>query len=78
MNETTAGPVAGDVLRRLPVDITNGTYPPGAWLGSERDLADSMGVSSPTLRQALGGAQSGGDGASTSRCSRACRTVRCP
>lgn len=60
MNETTAGPVAEDVRRRLMADITNGTYPPGARLGSERDLAASLGVSRSTLRQVLAGLSQAG------------------
>jgi GntR family transcriptional regulator len=55
MTGVGSGPVAEEVRRRILADITSGVYPPGARLGSERELAASLGVSRSTLRQVLAG-----------------------
>lgn len=55
VSEVGAGPVAEDVRRRIMADITSGVYEPGARLGSERELAATLGVSRSTLRQVLAG-----------------------
>jgi len=47
------GPAAEQVRRRLLEQITGGRLRPGARLGAERDLAQSLGVSRSTVRQAL-------------------------
>ena len=49
-----AEPSADDVRRALLARIDAGDLRPGERLGSERDLAASLGVSRSTLRQALG------------------------
>ncbi len=41
------------VFEKLLADIVGGTYPPGARLPAERDLAKQLGASRPTLREAL-------------------------
>lgn len=41
------------VFETLVADIVRGTYPPGARLPAERDLARQLGASRPTLREAL-------------------------
>jgi GntR family transcriptional regulator len=45
--------VAEELRRRLLADIGSGVLPPGAKLGSERELADHYGVSRSTLRHVL-------------------------
>lgn len=60
MNETSTGPVGEDVRRRIMADLTSGVYAPGARLGSERQLAVSLGVSRSTLRQVLAGLDQAG------------------
>jgi GntR family transcriptional regulator len=60
--------MTGDIMQRLKVDrrplslqayqlllevIESGTYLPGQQLPSEADLADQLGISRPTLREAL-------------------------
>lgn len=45
--------VAEQLRRRMLTDIGSGTLPPGARLGSERELAEHYGVSRGTLRQVL-------------------------
>lgn len=39
--------------RRLIAAILDGTYPQGAWLPSERVLAEKLGITRPTVREAL-------------------------
>lgn len=50
---TTWAAVAEKLRRRILADITAGRLPPGARLGSERELAEHYGVSRATLRQVL-------------------------
>jgi GntR family transcriptional regulator, negative regulator for fad regulon and positive regulator of fabA len=37
----------------LVTDILNGTFPPGSNLPAERELSIQLGVTRPTLREAL-------------------------
>lgn len=55
MTETgpAIGPAAEDVRRRLLDQISRGQLRPGERLGAERDLAQELGVSRSTVRQAL-------------------------
>ncbi|TSD94534.1 GntR family transcriptional regulator [Gordonia rubripertincta] len=53
MRETTGGPVAEDVRRRILAMLAQGTLAPGARLGTERDMAEMFSVSRSTLRSAL-------------------------
>jgi GntR family negative regulator for fad regulon and positive regulator of fabA len=46
-------PASEAVLEALLVDIMRGTYPAGARLPAERELARTLGASRPTLREAL-------------------------
>jgi GntR family transcriptional regulator len=48
-----AGPAAEEVRRRLFEQINRGHVQPGERLGAERDLANALGVSRSTVRQAL-------------------------
>lgn len=52
--------VAENLRRRLLTDISSGMLPPGARLGSERELSDHYGVSRSTLRQVLAALQEAG------------------
>lgn len=52
--------VAEELRRRLLSDISSGALPPGAKLGSERELAEHYGVSRSTLRQVLAALQEAG------------------
>lgn len=45
--------IAEQLRRRMLTDISSGSLPPGARLGSERQLAEHYGVSRGTLRQVL-------------------------
>lgn len=54
------GPAAEDVRRQLLDQITRGQLRPGERLGAERDLAQSLGVSRSTVRQALAALESDG------------------
>lgn len=45
--------VAENLRRRMLTDISGGALPPGARLGSERELAEHYSVSRTTLRQVL-------------------------
>ena len=47
------GPTAEEVRRRLLDQISRGQLRPGERLGAERDLAQGLGVSRSTVRQAL-------------------------
>ena len=47
------GPAADEVRRRLLDQISRGQLRPGERLGAERDLAEQLGVSRSTVRQAL-------------------------
>lgn len=53
-------PAAVRVRRALEAAIANGHYAPGAWLPSERALADEFGVSRPIVRAALAALQERG------------------
>jgi GntR family transcriptional regulator len=54
MESPLAGsPVAEEVRRKILADISEGRLIPGQKLGSERELAQGLGVSRATLRQAL-------------------------
>lgn len=52
--------VAEELRRRLLSGISTGALPPGAKLGSERDLAEHYAVSRSTLRQVLSALQEAG------------------
>lgn len=53
MEESTGGPVAEDVRRRILSMLAQGTLRPGSRLGTEREMAESFSVSRSTLRSAL-------------------------
>ncbi len=52
--------VAEELRRRLLGDISSGALPPGAKLGSERELAEHYGVSRSSLRHVLSALQEAG------------------
>jgi GntR family transcriptional regulator len=52
--------VAENLRRRLLTDISAGALPPGARLGSEREIAEHYSVSRSTLRQVLAGLEASG------------------
>lgn len=52
--------VAEELRRKLLAEIGHGVLPPGAKLGSERDLAEQYGVSRSTLRHVLSALQEAG------------------
>lgn len=52
--------VAEKLRRRMLTDIGSGTLPPGARLGSERELSEHYGVSRATLRQVLAALEEAG------------------
>lgn len=52
--------VAENLRRRMLTDIGAGRLPPGARLGSERELAEHYGVSRATLRQVLAALEEAG------------------
>lgn len=52
--------VAEKLRRKMLADIGSGSLPPGARLGSERELAESYGVSRATLRQVLAALEAAG------------------
>lgn len=52
--------VAENLRRRMLTDISAGALPPGAKLGSERELADHYSVSRSTLRQVLAALEESG------------------
>ncbi|GAB3857247.1 GntR family transcriptional regulator [Nocardioides maradonensis] len=52
--------VAENLRRRMLTDIGAGSLPPGARLGSERELAEHYGVSRATLRQVLAALEEAG------------------
>ena len=54
------GPTAEEVRRRLLDGISRGQVAAGGRLGAERDLAQSLGVSRSTMRQALAALESEG------------------
>jgi GntR family transcriptional regulator len=58
--QTTLGPAADDVRRRILREISEGSLRPGERLGAERDLAERWGVSRSTLRAALDALESTG------------------
>lgn len=53
-------PVTENLRRRMLNDISMGTLPPGARLGSERELSEHYGVSRATLRQVLAALEEAG------------------
>lgn len=57
----TIGPVADRVRRRLLDQIDAGGYQPGERLAAERELAEELGVSRSTVRQALAALEEAGD-----------------
>ena len=59
MEESTSA-VAEELRRSLLADIGSGVLPPGAKLGSERELAEHYGVSRSTLRHVLAALQESG------------------
>lgn len=52
--------VAEELRRRLLTDIGSGVLPPGAKLGSERELSEHYGVSRSTLRHVLAALEESG------------------
>lgn len=60
LNGSAIGPAAEDVRRQLLDQITAGQLRPGERLGAERDLAQALGVSRSTIRQALAALESEG------------------
>ena len=62
MSETGAaiGPAAEEVRRQLLDQISRGQLRPGERLGAERDLAQALGVSRSTVRQALAALEEAG------------------
>lgn len=52
--------VAENLRRRMLTDISGGTLPPGARLGSERELAEHYSVSRSTLRHVLAALEEAG------------------
>jgi GntR family transcriptional regulator len=54
------GPAAEDTRRRLLDQISRGQLRPGERLGAERDLAQALGVSRSTVRQALAALEAAG------------------
>jgi GntR family transcriptional regulator len=57
----TIGPAAERVRRQLLDQIHAGLVPPGERLGAERDLAQALGVSRSTVRQALAALEKAGE-----------------
>ncbi|MGE2732138.1 GntR family transcriptional regulator [Mycolicibacterium vaccae] len=53
MEESTGGPVAEDVRRRILSMLAQGELRPGSRLGTEREMAEAFAVSRATLRSAL-------------------------
>lgn len=49
-----------ELRRRIVADINSGAHPPGAKLGSERDLAEHYGTSRSSLRQVLAALEEAG------------------
>jgi GntR family transcriptional regulator len=60
VSEPAIGPTAEDVRQRLLDQISRGQLRPGERLGAERDLAQELGVSRSTVRQALGALEDAG------------------
>lgn len=57
---TQIGPTAEDARRRLLDQISRGQLRPGERLGAERELAQALGVSRSTVRQALAALEEAG------------------
>jgi len=55
------GPAGERVRRQLLRQIEEGSMPPGQRLGAERDLAQELGVSRSTVRQALSALEQAGE-----------------
>lgn len=58
--KVTAEKLAGSVARQIELLILRGVLRPGERLPAERDLADRLGVSRPSLREALEGLENRG------------------
>ena len=60
MTDTVPGPAAEAVRQRLLDQISRGQRRPGERLGAERELAQELGVSRSTVRQALSALETAG------------------
>jgi GntR family transcriptional regulator len=58
--ERGSGPLHATIGRQIAAAIASGQLPPGTRLPPERHLAESLGVSRMTVRQALGGLEHDG------------------
>ncbi|MEU7070274.1 GntR family transcriptional regulator [Streptomyces narbonensis] len=53
MDRTSPVPLYFQLARQLEAAVENGTLPPGSLLGNEIELATRLGLSRPTVRQAI-------------------------